>query len=200
MRMLLKWLCLAAAVIMIQGCGANNDGVGGAGKGALPIGYYSNENHEKDGKSILNADDNDGPLTEFLDHTMGAEGTNENPERQDLMRQQKQTRGHNEMYEQIEKVNSSAKDVRGVEDAATIFSGDQVLVAVKLKEGNQSETVKEDVRQQVRERANGQSLTVITDTEVYNRVKRLENQLINGNPPERIKEEMDKILRTNINK
>ncbi|MDP4086977.1 MAG: YhcN/YlaJ family sporulation lipoprotein [Bacillota bacterium] len=37
-----------------------------------PIGYYSNENHPKQTPEIFN--DNDGPVTEFMDHTMGAEG------------------------------------------------------------------------------------------------------------------------------
>ncbi|MGG5254914.1 YhcN/YlaJ family sporulation lipoprotein [Neobacillus sp. SM06] len=39
---------------------------------ARPMGYYSNENHPKNQSGLWN--DNDGPLTEMMDHTFGAEG------------------------------------------------------------------------------------------------------------------------------
>lgn len=43
-----------------------------------PMGYYSNENHPNRGAGLLS--DNDGPLVEMMDHTLGAEneGTNRN--------------------------------------------------------------------------------------------------------------------------
>ncbi|AIE60879.1 YhcN/YlaJ family sporulation lipoprotein [Bacillus methanolicus] len=62
----------------LTGCG-NND------KAALqdrytnqvqPMGYYSNENHERGNGNVKILNDNDGPITEMMDHTFGAEGRN----------------------------------------------------------------------------------------------------------------------------
>ncbi len=40
-----------------------------------PVGYYSNENHENNGGNavLLDGADNDGPVTEIMDHSLGAE-------------------------------------------------------------------------------------------------------------------------------
>lgn len=38
---------------------------------ARPLGYYSNENHQNDTSGLFA--DNDGPLTEMMDHSFGAE-------------------------------------------------------------------------------------------------------------------------------
>lgn len=41
----------------------------------LTVGYYSNENHEKKGGNavLLDGADNDGPVTEIMDHSLGTE-------------------------------------------------------------------------------------------------------------------------------
>ena len=41
----------------------------------LTVGYYSNENHENKGGNavLLDGADNDGPVTEIMDHSLGAE-------------------------------------------------------------------------------------------------------------------------------
>lgn len=63
-------------VIGAGGCSENNSaGVKGRYQdNARPIGYYSNENHPKQKNALFT--DNDGPLTEMMDHTLGAEGGN----------------------------------------------------------------------------------------------------------------------------
>lgn len=60
--------------IGITGCSSNQrSGVNERySDNARPIGYYSNENHPQNRSGLMN--DNDGPITEMMDHTFGAEG------------------------------------------------------------------------------------------------------------------------------
>jgi spore cortex protein len=49
-----------------------------------PFGYYSNENHQNGGNvRILN--DNDGPITEIMDHTFGDEGMVERNQKRQIL-------------------------------------------------------------------------------------------------------------------
>ncbi|MBU8879535.1 YhcN/YlaJ family sporulation lipoprotein [Bacillus sp. FJAT-29790] len=64
--------------IGLAGCGAT-DGSGVHGsrpKNVQPVGYYSNENHRTNGGNAQILDDNDGPVTEIMDHSLGLEGEN----------------------------------------------------------------------------------------------------------------------------
>jgi len=56
---------------------------------ARPMGYYSNENHPNGGNGLMT--DNDGPLTEMMDHSLGAEDHNTNQQKRKLL----QTRDEN---------------------------------------------------------------------------------------------------------
>lgn len=49
-----------------------------------PFGYYSNEDHHNNG-NVRILDDNDGPITEMMDHNFGAEGTNEQNRRNRIL-------------------------------------------------------------------------------------------------------------------
>nr|WP_295969669.1 YhcN/YlaJ family sporulation lipoprotein [uncultured Bacillus sp.] len=74
---------LAAIAVGITGCNKNDDTAlqDKRTDRTLPVGYYSNENHEKTGGNaiILDGADNDGPAVEILDHTLGKEReTNKN--------------------------------------------------------------------------------------------------------------------------
>jgi spore cortex protein len=65
----------AVMLIGLTGCAGNNKNAGVNDNNqnfARPIGYYSNENHPNNGNGLMA--DNDGPLTELMDHTLGAEG------------------------------------------------------------------------------------------------------------------------------
>ncbi|HLO11904.1 MAG TPA: YhcN/YlaJ family sporulation lipoprotein [Pseudoneobacillus sp.] len=76
-----KYLVLpltAGLAFSLTGCGSNDEaGVQNRNKNtAQPMGYYSNENH-KGNATIVN--DNDGPVTEMMDHSLGNErNTNDN--------------------------------------------------------------------------------------------------------------------------
>ncbi|MED3549132.1 YhcN/YlaJ family sporulation lipoprotein [Cytobacillus praedii] len=76
-----KLIVLPFTLIMslgLAGCGTNDESAGQQRykDGAQPIGYYSNENHRNKGGNaqLLDGADNDGALTEMMDHTLGEEG------------------------------------------------------------------------------------------------------------------------------
>ncbi|NRD75971.1 YhcN/YlaJ family sporulation lipoprotein [Bacillus sp. BRMEA1] len=60
-------------IIGVSGCNANNSraNLTNSNNPIHHVGYYSNENHPAQNFEMLN--DNDGPVTEFLDHTLGDE-------------------------------------------------------------------------------------------------------------------------------
>ncbi|MEH7544343.1 MULTISPECIES: YhcN/YlaJ family sporulation lipoprotein [Bacillaceae] len=56
----------------VTGCANDNNRAGNNGNNlARPIGYYSNENHANNDYDILR--DNDGTITEIMDHNLGVE-------------------------------------------------------------------------------------------------------------------------------
>ncbi|MBB6445896.1 YhcN/YlaJ family sporulation lipoprotein [Bacillus benzoevorans] len=81
MRQFLKKSSIfAALVIALTGCNTNDETAlqDKRTDRTMPIGYYSNENHENNGGNaiILEGSDNDGPAVEMLDHTLGKESEN----------------------------------------------------------------------------------------------------------------------------
>ncbi|AGK55061.1 YhcN/YlaJ family sporulation lipoprotein [Bacillus sp. 1NLA3E] len=60
--------------IALAGCSNNGESAGQARhvQKTQPLGYYSNEKHHNGNARIL--DDNDGPVTEIMDHSFGSEG------------------------------------------------------------------------------------------------------------------------------
>ncbi len=103
LRMLMKgvfrlnrklWMIPLSALMLFGGAGcANNNnraGENGATKNPLrPVGYYSNENHPNKGDGFFT--DNDGSLTELMDHTVGNEDELTNRKKRMLL----QTRDEN---------------------------------------------------------------------------------------------------------
>ena len=82
----------AVMMIGLSGCAANNNRADVNDQNqnpARPIGYYSNENHQNKGNGLTT--DNDGPLTEMMDHTLGVEDNNTNQQNRKLL----QTRDEN---------------------------------------------------------------------------------------------------------
>ncbi|MFL6558332.1 MAG: YhcN/YlaJ family sporulation lipoprotein [Bacillus sp. (in: firmicutes)] len=84
-----QWMIPLSAALMLglAGCG-NNDRAGG-NNALRPVGYYSNENHPTSDNDLFR--DDDGAITEMMDHSLGDEDqvTNEN------RRKQLQTRDEN---------------------------------------------------------------------------------------------------------
>jgi spore cortex protein len=71
-----QWMIpLSVMIFALSGCAANKNLAGVKEQSqnlARPIGYYSNEDHPSAGNGLTT--DNDGPMTELMDHTLGAEG------------------------------------------------------------------------------------------------------------------------------
>ncbi|MEH7106172.1 YhcN/YlaJ family sporulation lipoprotein [Bacillus sp. JJ1764] len=90
-----QWLIPLAALLSfgLAGCSDNNRntaGVNDSSKNLLrPVGYYSNENHPSNHHELLR--DNDGAMTEIMDHTMGDEDAVTRSEKRRLL----QTRDEN---------------------------------------------------------------------------------------------------------
>lgn len=193
MQTVWKMFLIVATICMLTGCGADRDETG-QNKNTVPIGYYSNENHEKERGFFRHEDDNDGPLTEMMDHTWGKEGIV--PQSPGSRKEQPASfKEEDETIEYIEKLNASAKSIPGVEDAATIVNGNRVLLAVDCKDGSRTDKIRSAVEKQVRKSLNGHSLTVVTDKRMFERVKRLENDLRNGRASKQVKEEIENMLR-----
>ena len=77
MRQHRKYGLLPILFVSLVGCG-NGDETAVEEKrtdDTVPMGYYSNENHENKGGNavLLDGADNDGPVTEIMDHSLGAE-------------------------------------------------------------------------------------------------------------------------------
>jgi spore cortex protein len=82
----------AVMMIGLSGCAGNNNRADVNDQNqnpARPMGYYSNENHPNNGNGLTR--DNDGPLTEMMDHTLGAEDYDTNQQNRKLL----QTRDEN---------------------------------------------------------------------------------------------------------
>ena len=78
-QILKKSSIVVGLMIGLTGCNTNDETAlqDKRTERTMPIGYYSNENHEKSGNGgnaiILEGSDNDGPAVEIMDHTLGRE-------------------------------------------------------------------------------------------------------------------------------
>ncbi|EKN66204.1 spore cortex protein CoxA [Neobacillus bataviensis LMG 21833] len=88
-----QWMIPLSAFLLLgaAGCASDNNRAGVKGNNNLtrPIGYYSNENHPNNGNELIR--DNDGAITEMMDHNLGAEDQVINEQN----RRQMQTRDEN---------------------------------------------------------------------------------------------------------
>lgn len=88
-----KWMIPIVAILAIGITGCSSNQRTGANEQnnnqARPMGYYSNENHPQNRSGFMS--DNDGPITELMDHNLGAEGKLA----QDQQTKQLQTRDEN---------------------------------------------------------------------------------------------------------
>jgi spore cortex protein len=76
LRQYQKFGLVPILLVSLVGCGkADQTAENGRTNEPLSVGYYSNENHENKGGNaiLLDGADNDGPITEMMDHSLGAE-------------------------------------------------------------------------------------------------------------------------------
>jgi spore cortex protein len=88
-----QWMIPLSVLLMIgaSGCAKydNRTSVNDTNNPIRHVGYYSNENHPAQDYELLR--DNDGPITEFMDHTFGDEGRLQREEKRRML----QTRDEN---------------------------------------------------------------------------------------------------------
>jgi spore cortex protein len=224
-----KYVTISATVLMALGlvaCGTNNEGASDNGQGnqPLPMGYYSNENHEESGGNAdwLN-EDNDGPLTEMMDHTIGGEsqdreirGVNNNAAPQGkhgntlFSRSDKNYHGHlngnnsearSSYYTNYDgnlakKVGKEAATVVNVTDARAVIHDNQVIIGAILEDPQRADETKSSIRDAVKRHVNGKSVTVVTDEGTYNRIRTIDNTLREAGPRDQVNEDIDNMFRS----
>lgn len=218
-----------ALIIGLVACGNKKEGAqdGDRGNQPLPIGYYSNENHEESGGNAnwVN-EDNDGPFTEIMDHTISGEGNNGNMRGVDnkaapdgkhgntlFSRSDMNYHGHlntnnggarSSYYTAYDgnltkKINQAAASVNNVADARTIIDDDKVLIGVVLKDRNRVDETKSAIKNAVKKHLNGKSLTIVTNESTYSRIKTIDNDLREGGPKDQLDKDIDNIFQSTEN-
>ncbi|MBP2240562.1 spore cortex protein [Cytobacillus eiseniae] len=194
----------------LAGCGANDESASRNINQTQPLGYYSNENHQNRGGNaqLLDGADNDGPVTEIMDHSLGAEGKNKyvrvrNDGTQEphlFSREDKNYHGHlgnnvrparNSYYEAysgelVEKINMAANSVTNVKDSQTVVNGEHVIIAARINDANRTAQTKARIREAVYPYLKGKNVKIVTDESTYNRLRNIDNDLRDGGPKDQL--------------
>ncbi|MDQ0269886.1 YhcN/YlaJ family sporulation lipoprotein [Cytobacillus purgationiresistens] len=189
------------ATLSLTACGNNNDSTeqNHETKMTQPIGYYSNENHDHhNGKTRLMNDD-DGPVTEILDHSLGGERAMGNDGR--FSRSDENYHGHivhtnptrTSYYgaydgRLIEKATNAAEQVDNVEKAAAVEHDNKVAIGILLADQSQAEASKEAVYNKVKPLLQNKKVKIITNQSEYYNLTVIDNNLRAG---EQMNENLD---------
>lgn len=224
-----KTISVAALItIGMAGCGLNDESArqNKQTDGALPMGYYSNENHGNGGNARLN-EENDGPLVEMMDHTFGAEGnqtgqmnngnTIRGNEDNNIFNREPRFRrsdanyhGHldqnndgarSSYYTAYDgtlsfKINDAVSKVENVKDVRTAVKGNKVIVAAVLENNSNEQKTKTAIRKAVQPQLNGKSLTIVTDEGTFSRIRTIDNSLRDGGPKDQIEQDITNMFRS----
>ncbi|MCE4046901.1 YhcN/YlaJ family sporulation lipoprotein [Bacillus sp. Au-Bac7] len=170
----MKWMKAAApftlSLMLLTGC-ANTDQDLNNSENDIPLGYYSNERHEKESTGnarVLGNQDNDGPLTEAMDHTFGLEGQ-QNRANASNINDQTSLGNNEESYntELADKINNAALKVKNVKDVRTVVYNDNVLVALEVNNRKTITTTKADVRKNIGSYIKGKETSIVTDKGIF---------------------------------
>ncbi|WP_428909249.1 YhcN/YlaJ family sporulation lipoprotein [Niallia sp. Krafla_26] len=221
------WLLCTLLSIGLAGCGTNDEAANNGNRqenDMMRIGYYSNESHDNNGGNvrILNGNDNDGPATEMLDHTLGQErgseknnngrrganiqtqyddpliGANDRNYHGHLSNAQNQT--GKKVYNRENQGNLSkeitqkVRQVENVKDAETIITEQRVLIGVLLEKNELVDETKKNIQNAVQPQLRGKQVQVFTNESQYNRIKVMNNDLKNGGPTKEIEAEINNIF------
>jgi spore cortex protein len=88
-----RWMIPLSVLMLagVSGCANDKDTSTANNSNNNPLGYYSNENHRATNNGFLR--DNDGGITEMMDHNLGDEGRLDNENRRKML-QEKDENGH----------------------------------------------------------------------------------------------------------
>lgn len=191
----MKWMKTAApftlSIMLLSGCGNTNQDLDNDGNDSeLPLGYYSNERHEQESTGnarVLGNQDNDGPLTEAMDHTFGLEGQ-QNRVKARNVNQQKSLGDNVNAYdtELADKINNAALKVKNVKDVRTVVYNDNVLIALEVNNRKTINATKADVRKNVGSYIKGKEASIVTDKGIFLNIDSINKGIRKGLPEKTI--------------
>lgn len=206
----------------LTACGNNQATENNRQGNPLPMGYSSNEKHEESGGNAnwLN-EDNDGPITEIMDHTFGGEGQENNlrgvnneatrggNRRNTLFsRDDKNYHGHlndnnggarSSYYTayngvMTRQIVNATKSVENVVDARAVVHEDEIMVGAVLENRSRENETKTAITRAVKPYLNGKALTIVTDESIFSRIRTIDNTLREGGPKDQIDKDIDNIF------
>lgn len=206
---------LLTLTIGLTGCSVNEDQTADQNRlnNARPIGYYSNEQHEVNNNNRFTSD-NDGPITEIMDHTYGDEdnrngidvqnvnnrdGVNvRNVNNRDAIRDKadKNDREDSVSYDTdlAEKVSNVASKIENVKNARSIVYGENVLVALEVENTKNIDQTKTKVKDKLDDSINGRDISVVTDRGIFTSIEDINRSIKNGQPQQTITNNIEKIF------
>ena len=216
-----RWLCLLSTFLILTmvGCGTNDNAAQkGDNDGTLPIGYYSNEKHDRKGGNVTFLEgDNDGPVIEIMDHTFGEEAkyerNNITPGEKLIGRDDRNYHGHlapnmqpkaiNDSSQinmnESDKLNNVVEKVNNVKEANTVVYNDNVVIGARLNKDNGVEETKKQILQAVNPYLDGRNVKLFTNESQYNRIKVISNDIRNKGSIDQQKQDLENLLNTRQN-
>ncbi|WP_338777359.1 YhcN/YlaJ family sporulation lipoprotein [Metabacillus sp. FJAT-52054] len=170
-RKTIQYGSLALLAGVLTACSNGKDNAMDYNDNTQPIGMYSNEH---DGKNKDHAD-NDGPITEMMDGDR-----NDRPTR--VSNTRKENGYYNESDQKIaENVSNKISKMKNVDEARTVVTEDNVIVAVDTNDKN-NKNVKNAILKETEKLAHGKNVDVFTDEGSFNRVKQIDTNIKNNKP------------------
>ncbi|CAI9396874.1 YhcN/YlaJ family sporulation lipoprotein [Bacillus sp. T2.9-1] len=188
----------------LAGCGVNDDQTADQNRlnNARPIGYYSNEQHDVNNNNSFTTD-NDGPITEMMDHTFGDEDNkngvgvqnvnNKNTTRENRNNDNQDNRVSYDT-ELAEKVSNAAAKMDNVKNAHSIVYGENVLVALEVDDTKIVDQTKAKVKDKLNDSLNGKDISVVTDRGIFTSIEDINRSIKNGQPQQTINNNIENIF------
>ena len=182
--------------IGLVGCGANQDETADQNKmnATKSIGYYSNEQEDTN-----NSGDNDGPVTEIMDHTLGEEGRNGGLQVRNVNNENNNDTNKENDSKKIDanlanKIANTVKNVDNVKDAETLVYGDQVLVALEVNNSDDIKKTKAAVEDKIDNNLKNKDITVVTDRGMFTNIEDINKSIRNGKTERTITNNIENML------
>ncbi len=139
---------------------------------------------------------NEGPLTDMMDRDDHDQFGN-NPQNYNR-RATFENRGNVGYYDGTDrqlarKISERVKAIKGIRDARTIVYGNQIVVGVNSKADN-NKGIDKKVKAAIRDIAQTQNVTVVTDNKMFERIRNVDDHLRNGNGINEVQADINGIL------
>lgn len=206
-----KFIALPFAVIAsisLTACGSNDNSLdhNRNSNNLSPVGYYSNENHDPHNTNIRIMNDDDGPVTELMDHSLGEEQSYRDGR---FSRTDENYHGHisyvnptrSSYYEaydgnQMEQIINAAEQVESVDQATAATYDHKIIIGVLPAKDSDKEAVKQNVYKAVKPYTENKQVKIITNQSEFYRISVIDNNLRAGLPREEINENIEEIFNT----